>query len=321
MTSYRVLVSDKCSPKGIEIFRAAEGVEVDYEPGMPPDRLLEVIGNYHGLVVRSATKVTPEVIAKADKLKCIARAGSGVDNINLPAASERGIVVMNTPGGNTVTTAEHAICLMCSLLRNIPQATASMKAGKWEKSKLGGRELFKKTLGVIGLGNIGKIVADRAQGLRMTVVAHDPFVTEDQAKELGVELLPIDDLLGRADIVTLHVAVNDATRGMIDAAAIDKMKPGAFLINAARGGIVDEAAVAAAVESKKLSGAAFDVYGKEPPPADNPLLGVDNIILTPHLGASTQEAQDNVAIAAADQIVAVLTKNEIRNAVNEPKTA
>ena len=316
MSTHRVLVSDKLSDRGLEVFRAAPSVEVDYRPGLPADELMKCIGEYDALAVRSGTQVTPEVIEVAAKLKVVGRAGIGVDNINLAAASQRGIVVMNTPDGNVVTTAEHAIALMCALTRHIPQATASMREGKWQKSKFQGKELYNKTIGIIGLGNIGKIVADRARGLKMRVIAFDPYVTEEKAKALGAESVDLDTLLRRADVVSLHVPLVDATRNIIDAAAIEKMKPGALLVNAARGGLVDEQAVADAVTAGRLGGAAFDVYSTEPPPADNPLLSVPGIILTPHLGASTSEAQDNVAVAVAEQIVDFLVNGAVANAVN-----
>ncbi|MCK6545497.1 phosphoglycerate dehydrogenase [Myxococcota bacterium] len=318
----KVLVSDKLAKEGLAVFeKAGPRIQVDVKVGLKPAELLAIIGEYDALAVRSATTVTADVIKAGAKLKVIGRAGIGVDNIDVPAATARGIVVMNTPDGNTVTTAEHAIALMFALARKIPQATASMKAGAWEKSKFQGRELYGKTLGVVGLGNIGKIVADRARGLRMHVVAFDPFVTPDKAKELGVELVSIDELLTRADVVTLHVPLLDATRGIINAAALAKMKKGAFLVNAARGGLVDEAAVAEAVKSGKLGGAAFDVFVEEPPPANNPLIGVDNVILTPHLGASTDEAQVNVSIAVAEQIVDFLANGVVKAAVNAPSIA
>jgi D-3-phosphoglycerate dehydrogenase len=319
--TFRVLVSDKLSERGLEVFRrAGPEIEVDARPdlGKNPDALMQIIGDYDALAVRSATQVTPELLERAEKLKVIGRAGIGVDNINLDAASKRGIVVMNTPDGNVITTAEHAISLMCALCRRIPQATASMRAGKWEKSKFQGRELFAKNLGIVGLGNIGRIVADRAKGLRMNVLAYDPFVTQEKAQAMGVRLLNLDELLAEADIVTLHVPLMDATRNIIDAKAIAKMKPGALLINAARGGLVDEAAVVEALKTEHLGGAAFDVYETEPPASDHPLLGLDQVILTPHLGASTTEAQDNVAVAVAHQIIALLTKGTVENAINAP---
>ncbi len=318
MSSYKVLVSDKLAPEGLALLEAAEGIEVDVKPGLAPEDLLGIIAQYDGLAIRSGTKVTAQVIEAARKLKVVGRAGIGVDNVDLSAATKRGILVMNTPEGNVVTTAEHAISLMCSLTRNIPKATASVKAGRWEKSKLQGRELFGKTLGVVGLGNIGKIVASRGLGLQMKVVAFDPFVTKARAQQLGVELLELDALLASADYVTLHVPLTDKTRGLIGEAALSKMKRGAFLINAARGGLVDERAVCASLDAGHLAGAAFDVYEKEPPDADHPLLQQPNVVLTPHLGASTSEAQVNVSVSVAQQIIDYLSGGVIKNAINAP---
>src|SRR5688572_13827177 len=244
MAEFKVLVSDKLAKEGLQVFEQASGIKTDVRPGLSAAELLQIIGGYDALAVRSETKVTAEVIARADRLKVIGRAGIGIDNVDVRAASQRGILVMNTPEGNVVTTAEHAISLMCALLRKVPQATASMRAGKWEKSKFQGREMFGKTLGVVGLGNIGKIVANRALGLKMKVIAYDPFVTKERAKELGVDLVELDKLLAGSDIVTLHVPLTDGTKNIIDRNAIAKMKSGAFLINAARGGLVDEQAVA-----------------------------------------------------------------------------
>ena len=318
---YRILVSDKLSDLGLDVFRnAGEEIELDYRPGLgkKPDELKEIIGNYDAMAIRSGTQVTADLIAAAPKLKVVGRAGIGVDNIDRDAASKNGIVVMNTPDGNVITTAEHAISLICSLCRKIPQATASMRSGKWEKSKFQGRELLGKNLGIIGLGNIGKIVADRARGLRMNVLAYDPFVTEEKAQALGVKLLPLDELLQNADIITLHVPLMDATRNIINAEALTKMKKGALLVNAARGGLVDETAVVESINSGHLAGAAFDVYETEPPASDHPLLGMDQVILTPHLGASTTEAQDNVAVSVAEQIIDFLRNGTVVNAVNAP---
>lgn len=318
----KVLVSDKLAREGLAVLeKAGAHLQVDVKVGLPPAELAAIIGDYDALAVRSSTQVTAELIQRGKKLRVIGRAGIGVDNIDVPAATARGVVVMNTPEGNIVTTAEHAIALLAALARKIPQATASMRQGKWEKSKFQGRELYDKTLGVVGLGNIGKIVADRALGLRMRVIAYDPYVTPEKAKELGVELVSLDALLARADFVTLHVPMVEATRGIISRAAIDKMKKGAFLINAARGGLVDEQAVADAIVAGKLSGAAFDVFAEEPPPASNPLLGLEQVILTPHLGASTDEAQVNVSIAVAEQIVEYLVNGVVKNAVNAPNVA
>lgn len=319
--TFRVLVSDKLSERGLEVFaQAAPEIELDSRPGLgkKPEELMEIIGNYDALAIRSGTQVNAELLERATKLKVVGRAGIGVDNVDRTKASKKGIVVMNTPDGNVITTAEHAIALMCALCQRIPQATASMRAGKWEKSKFQGRELYGKNLGIIGLGNIGKIVADRARGLRMNVLAFNPFVTQEKAQALGVKLLGLDELLQEADIVTLHVPLMDATRNIINAESIAKMKPRALLINAARGGLVDEAAAVEALETKHLGGAAFDVYETEPTPSDHPLLGMEQVILTPHLGASTTEAQDNVAVSVAHQIIDFLKNGTVVNAMNAP---
>ncbi len=315
----KVLISDKMSARANEILDGYkdQGLEYDVKTGLSPEDLKAIIGEYEGLIVRSATKATAEILEVADKLKVIARAGAGVDNIDVAKASEKGIYVTNTPGGNTVTTGEHAISMMMALSRNIPQGTASLKAGRWEKSKLQGREITGKTLGVIGLGKIGRVVADRAKGLRMNVIAYDPFpVPEDVVKELGVEMVELDDILSRSDYITLHVPKNQDTTGLIDKDAFAKMKDGVFLIQCSRGGIVDESDLYDALTSGKVSGAALDVFAQEPP-GEHKLLTLANVIATPHLGASTVEAQDNVAIAGASQVADYLTKGELRNALNE----
>ncbi len=314
----RVLVSDRLSDEGLEILERADGIELDYRPGLDPGELIEAIAGCEGLIIRSGTKVTAEVLAAADELRVIGRAGIGVDNIDLPVATERGVIVMNTPEGNAITTAEHAIALMTSLARRIPQATASMRAGSWDKSKLPGMELFERTLGVIGLGNIGSIVADRARGLRMRVVAFDPVVSEERAQRLGVDLVGLDELFARADVITCHVPLTESTRGLVGRTAFEKMREGVLVINAARGGIVDEAALLEALESGRCGGAALDVFEVEPPPLDHPLLQRDDVVLTPHLGAATQQAQLNVAIAIAQQVVSYLCDGVVHNAVNMP---
>jgi D-3-phosphoglycerate dehydrogenase / 2-oxoglutarate reductase len=313
----KVLVSDNLSELGVQIFRDAEGIEVDVKVGLTPEQLKEIIPEYHGLAIRGATKVTEDVIAVADNLKVVGRAGTGLDNVNIPAASKRGIVVMNTPGGNTVTTAEHALSMLMSLARNVPQADYSMKQGKWEKKKFSGTEIFNKTLGVIGLGKIGAVVADRAMGLGMHVIAYDPFLSEEQAKQMGVRLATLDQAFQEADFITLHVPLTDETRGLINAKNIAKMKDGIRIINCSRGPVVNEEDLADAVESGKVAGAAIDVYSTEPP-GKTRLISLDRVICTPHLGASTQEAQDNVAIAVASQIRDYLLSGTIRNAVNAP---
>ncbi|MBE0617727.1 MAG: phosphoglycerate dehydrogenase, partial [Proteobacteria bacterium] len=313
----RVLVSDSLSRQGIEILQAADGIQVDVKTGLKADELKAIIGGYDALVVRSSTKVTAELLEAAANLKVVGRAGIGVDNVDVTAATKRGVVVMNTPGGNTVTTAEHALALMMSLVRFVPQATMSMKAGEWEKKKFQGHELCGKSLGVVGLGNIGSIVADRALGLKMKVVAYDPFISPDRAAELGVELLPLDEVYRRADIITVHVPLLDETRGLVGADAFAKMKDGTYLVCAARGGIVDEKALLEAVESGKIAGAALDVFAQEPPGL-TPLVSHERVICTPHLGASTVEAQEAVALQVAEQIVDYLVNGTIRNAVNVP---
>jgi D-3-phosphoglycerate dehydrogenase len=313
---YRVLISDEMSPRAAEIMAASPAIEVDVKYGLSAADLQATIGDYDGLLVRSRSKVTADVLAGANKLRIIGRAGIGVDNIDVKGASRRGIIVENAPSGNSVTTAEHALCLLAALARQIPQATASMKAGKWEKSKFSGAEMMAKNLGIIGLGNIGRIVADRAQGLKMKVLAYDPFLGKDAADRLGVELCTIDELVERADFITIHTPLTDDTRGLIGAAQFAKMKPGMLLVNAARGGIVDEKALLAALEAGQIAGAALDVFVKEPPAADDPLIAHPRVICTPHLGASTEEAQEKVAIEVAEQFCAFFESGEIRNALN-----
>ncbi len=315
----KVLISDKLSEDAVRIFRDNR-IDVDFKPdlGKDPDTLAEIIGQYDGLAIRSATKATADLIAKADNLKVIGRAGIGVDNIDLQAASAKGIVVMNTPFGNSITTAEHAIAMMFAVARQIPAANASTHQGAWEKSKFMGVEITGKTLGVIGCGNIGSVVASRAIGLRMKVVAYDPFLSTDRARELGVEKIEeVDDLLTRADFVTLHLPKTEKTANLLSAERIAKMKPGARLINCARGGLVDEAAVAEALKSGHLAGAAFDVFAQEPA-KENPLFNLPNVVVTPHLGAATTEAQENVALQVAEQMSAYLNDGAIQNAINAP---
>jgi len=314
----KVLVSDALSETAVNIFKD-RGVDVDYMPALGKDKekLLEIIGDYDGLAVRSATKATAPVIAAGKNLKVIGRAGIGVDNIDIPAATAAGVVVMNTPYGNAITTAEHAIAMMFSLVRSIPQANASTHQGKWEKSAFMGTEVFGKTLGVIGCGNIGSIVADRAVGLKMRVAAYDPFLTEERAIELGVEKVDLEGLLARADIVTLHTPLTDQTRNILSRENLGKLKKGAFVVNCARGGLVDEAALKDLLDSGHLAGAALDVFAVEPA-TEHPLLGHPNVIATPHLGASTTEAQENVAIQIAEQMADYLTRGAVSNALNSP---
>lgn len=315
-TSMKVLVSDNISSKGVEILKQA-GLDVDVKTGLKPEELKSVIGDYHALVVRSATKATEEIINAAKNLKVIGRAGSGLDNVDKAAASKRGIVVMNTPGGNTITTAEHTIAMIFSIARKIPQANASMSEGKWEKKKFMGTELFNKILGVVGLGNIGGEVAKRALGVGMNVIAFDPFLSDDKAKSLGINKVDIFTLFKQADFITIHTPLTAETKNLINKETIKTMKNGVYIINCARGGIINEKDLYDALESGKVAGAALDVFEKEPP-ENNPLVGHEKVICSPHLGASTQEAQENVAIAVSEQIVDYLIHGVIRNAVNFP---
>ena len=312
----KVLISDELSPAAVAIFKE-RGLDVDVKVGLSKDELEKIIPQYDGLAVRSATKVTEKIIAAATNLKVVGRAGIGVDNIDTKVATARGIIVMNTPFGNSITTAEHAISLMLALARQIPQADKSTQAGKWEKSKFMGVELFGKTLGVIGCGNIGSIVADRGIGLRMRVIAFDPFLSPERALEIGVEKVELDELFTRADFITLHTPLTDRTRNIIDAKALARMKPSVRIINCARGGLVDEKALAEALKAGKVAGAAFDVLVTEPA-KESVLFGLDNVICTPHLGAATSEAQENVALQVAEQMSDYLLKGAISNAINFP---
>ncbi|MCB2103034.1 MAG: phosphoglycerate dehydrogenase [Rhodobacterales bacterium] len=312
----KVLISDKMSPLAAEVFKT-RGVEVDVKPGMTPDELKACIGQYDGLAVRSATKATAEIIAAADNLKVIGRAGIGVDNVDVPAATARGIVVMNTPFGNSITTAEHAIAMLMAVARQLPLANASTHAGKWEKSRFMGVELMGKTLGLIGAGNIGSAVAERAIGLRMKVVAYDPYLSPERAEDLGVEKADLDTLFARSDFITLHTPLTDSTRGIIDMAAILKMRKGVRIINCARGGLVVEADLKKAIESGHVAGAALDVFEKEPA-KENALFGMEQIVATPHLGASTTEAQEKVALQVAEQMADFLLTGAVTNALNMP---
>ena len=317
----KVLISDKMSPKAQEVFSRYPEIECDYKPGLSPEEQKEIIGEYDGLAIRSATKLKGEVLEAAKNLKVVGRAGIGVDNVDIPEASKRGIVVMNTPFGNTVTTAEHAISMMLALAREIPQATDSTKGGKWEKSKFMGVEITGKTLGIIGIGNIGSIVADRAQGLKMSVVAYDPFISHEKAEQMGIELVELDDLYARADFISMHTPLTDSTRNLVNAEAFRKMKDGVMIVNCARGGIVNEADLVEAIKSKKVRGAALDVFEKEPVDPGNPLLSLEEVICSPHLGASTDEAQENVAVQVAEQIAEYLTKGVVKNALNIPSVS
>ncbi|AHE57089.1 phosphoglycerate dehydrogenase [Sphingomonas sanxanigenens] len=312
----KVLISDKMDPQAARIFRE-RGCEVDEITGLDKAGLIAIIGQYDGLAIRSATKVTADVLAAAPNLKVVGRAGIGVDNVDIPAASAKGVVVMNTPFGNSITTAEHAIALMFALARQIPEADASTQAGKWEKNRFMGVELTNKTLGLIGAGNIGSIVADRALGLKMKVVAYDPFLTPERAVELGVEKATLEELLAKADFITLHTPLTDSTRNILSAENIAKCKPGVRIINCARGGLIDEVALKAALDSGHVAGAALDVFVEEPAKA-SPLFGTPNFISTPHLGASTSEAQVNVALQVAEQMADYLVNGGVTNALNIP---
>ncbi len=312
----KVLIADKLSPAALAIFRE-RGVEADVKTGLSKSDLIAIAGDYDGIAVRSATKITADVIRAAKKLKVVGRAGIGVDNIDIPAATAAGVIVMNTPFGNSITTAEHAIALIMALARDLPAANASTHAGKWEKNRFMGSEVYGKTLGLIGAGNIGSIVADRAKGLKMKVIAYDPYLSPERAADLGIEKVELNDLLARADFVTLHTPLTPETRNIISADAIQRMKKGARLVNCARGGLVDEHALKAALDSGHLAGAALDVFEEEPATA-NLLFGNEKVVATPHLGASTAEAQENVALQVAEQISDYLLTGAITNALNMP---
>jgi D-3-phosphoglycerate dehydrogenase len=310
----KVLISDKLSPAAVDIFRN-RGVEVDLKPGLSPADLRAIIGNYDGLAIRSATKVTKELLDTATHLKVVGRAGIGVDNVDIKSATARGVVVMNTPHGNTITTAEHAIAMMFALARQIPEASASTKAGKWEKNRFMGVEVTAKTLGLIGCGNIGSIVAERAAALKMRVLAYDPYLSEKRATELGVEKVELETLLTRADFITLHVPLTDATKNILSRENLAKTRKGVRVINCARGGLVDEQALADAIKSGHVAGAALDVFDVEPA-TDSPLFGLENVVCTPHLGAATTEAQENVALQVAEQMSDFLLTGAVTNAIN-----
>ncbi len=314
----RVLISDKLSPTAVQIFKD-RGVEVDYQPdlGKDKDKLAAIIGDYDGLAIRSATKVTDKILEKATRLKVIGRAGIGVDNVDVPAATARGVIVMNTPFGNSITTAEHAVAMMFALARQIPEANASTHEGKWEKNRFMGVELTSKTLGIIGCGNIGSIVAERGVGLKMHVIAFDPFLSPERAIDLGVEKVELDELFRRADFITLHTPLTEKTRNIIDISALLKMKKGVRIINCARGGLIVEADLKAALDSGHVAGAALDVFEVEPA-TSHPLFGHPNVVATPHLGASTTEAQENVALQVAEQMSDYLMKGAVTNALNMP---
>jgi D-3-phosphoglycerate dehydrogenase len=312
----RVLIADSLSPAAVQIFKE-RGLEVDVKVGLSKPELLEIIGDYHGLAVRSATKADKAVIAAATSLKVIGRAGIGVDNIDIPAATAAGVVVMNTPFGNSITTAEHAIAMMFALARQLPAADASTQAGKWEKNRFMGVELYAKTLGLIGAGNIGSIVADRANGLKMKVIAYDPFLSPERAVEIGVEKVEFEELLARADVITLHTPLTDKTRNILSREALAKTRKGVMIVNCARGGLVDEAALREGLDSGHIGGAGFDVFVEEPA-KENVLFGAPNFVATPHLGASTEEAQENVALQVAEQMSDYLLTGAVSNALNSP---
>jgi D-3-phosphoglycerate dehydrogenase / 2-oxoglutarate reductase len=313
----RVLVSDPLSRKGLEILGKAKSIKYDIQSGLSPEELKKIIGGYDAIIVRSETKLKAEIIEAGDRLKVIGRAGIGLDNVDLSAATKKGIVVMNTPQENAIAAAEHTIALMFSISRKIPQATSSMKAGKWEKKNFLGVELYNKTLGIIGIGVIGSIVADRARGLKMKVIAYDPYISREVAEKKGIDLVTLDELLSRSDFISVHTPLNDETRNLINQNLFKKMKDGVILVNCARGGIINEKDLYDAIKEGKVAGAALDVFEKEPA-TGNPLVELEQVICTPHLGASTGEAQENVSIAIAEQIVDYLVSGEARNAVNLP---
>lgn len=313
----KVLISDPLSNKGLEILGKAKNLKYEIKTGFPPEELKKIIPEYDAIIIRSETKLKAEIIEAAERLKVIGRAGIGLDNVDLPAATKKGIVVMNTPQENAIAAAEHTLALMFSIARRIPQATASMKAGKWEKKKFMGVELYNKTLGVVGIGVIGTIVVDRARALKMKVIGYDPFLSKEVAEKKGFELVSLDELLARSDFITIHTPLTDETRNLIAKEAIRKMKDGVILINCARGGIINEKDLYHAIQEGKVAGAALDVFEKEPA-IGNPLFELEQVIHTPHLGASTGEAQENVSIAIAQQVADFLTLGEARNAVNIP---
>jgi D-3-phosphoglycerate dehydrogenase len=316
--SPRVLVSDKLSDTAVQIFRD-RGIDVDFQPELGKDKelLLKIISQYDGLAIRSATKVTEKIIKAAVNLKVIGRAGIGVDNVDIPFASKKGIIVMNTPFGNSITTAEHAISMMMAVARQIPDANTSTHSGKWEKSRFMGVELTSKTLGVIGVGNIGTIVCDRALGLKMKVIAYDPYLSAERAQKIGITKVELDELFAKSDFITLHVPLTDLTRNIISKAAIEKLKPNVHIINCARGGLVDEEALAIAIQDSRVAGAALDVFAQEPA-TNSPLFNLANVVVTPHLGAATKEAQENVAIQIAEQMSDYLLSGAVSNALNMP---
>ncbi len=315
----KVLISDELSPRAVEIFKE-RGVDVDVKVGLKPDQLRAIVGEYDGLAIRSATKVTAEVLAVAEKLKVVGRAGIGVDNVDIKAATARGVVVMNTPFGNAITTAEHAIALMFAVARQVPAADSSTQAGKWEKNRFMGAELSFKTLGLIGCGNIGSIVAERAIGLKMRVAAYDPFLSEERAQALGVDKVTLDELIARADFISIHTPLTEQTRNILGRERLMKTRKGVRIVNCARGGLVDELAVRDLLISGHIAGAAFDVFSEEPA-KQNVLFGAPNLVCTPHLGASTVEAQENVALQVAEQMSDYLMTGAVTNSLNMPNVS
>src|SRR6195952_1703282 len=312
----KVLIADKLSPAAVAIFRE-RGVDADVKTGLAKEELLKIVDQYDGIAIRSATKLTADVLKAAKKLKVVGRAGIGVDNVDIPAATAAGVIVMNTPFGNSITTAEHAISLMLALARELPAANASTQAGKWEKNRFMGVEITGKVLGLIGAGNIGSIVADRAKGLKMRVIAYDPYLSQERANDLGIEKVELNDLLARADFITLHVPMTPETKNILSREALAKTKKGVRIINCARGGLIDEAALVDALKSGHVAGAALDVFEVEPA-TDSPLFGMPNVVCTPHLGAATTEAQENVALQVAEQMSDFLVKGAVSNAINMP---
>lgn len=318
MSQFRVLVADDLSPEGVEVLKARPELEVQVRHGLKGNDLLEAVRGSDAVVVRSATKITAEVLGAGERLRVVGRAGVGVDNVDLAAATRRGVVVMNTPGGSNVTVAELTMAHLLGLARHLPGASASVKAGKWEKKKFQGHELFGKVLGVVGLGNIGAVVVERALAFGMKVAAYDPFITQEAAAQLGVELVTLDELWSRADAISLHVPLTEKTRNLVNDAALARMKKGVLIVNCARGGIIDEDALGRALASGQVGGAALDVFAEEPPRKDHPLFALDNFVATPHLGASTEEAQTAVSVAIAEQVVDFLLHGTVKNAVNMP---
>ncbi len=320
-STYRVLVADEITPQGLEILATAEGLEVDDRAGITADELREIVGGYEALIVRSRTKVTGEVIEAGERLKVLGRAGVGVDNIDVEAATRRGIVVLNAPGGNVISAAEHTFALMLALVRNVAQADASLRRGEWERGRFRGIELHGKTLGLIGAGRIGAEVAKRAQAFGMKVIAFDPYLSDERAEQAGITLVELRDLLEAADVISVHTPLTEETKGLIGASELNRMKPTAYLVNAARGGVVDEVALAEALRGGRLAGAALDVFEQEPVPADSLLLQLDNVLAVPHLGAATREAQAGVGIEICKSVRDALLKNDYRAAVNVPELA